>query len=116
MARVRTAAELGALARATRTARGWSQQQAAAAAGLSRRFVNVFEGGEHANAELWRVLALLDAVGVELHGNTPAPSPEPAAAETAAAVDAEPALAAPAPGGFDLDAHLATFRDQGDQP
>jgi HTH-type transcriptional regulator/antitoxin HipB len=69
---VRTPTDIGALARAGRIARGWNQQQAANAAGVSRRFVNMVEGGQHRGAELWRVLALLDALGVELKASLPA--------------------------------------------
>jgi transcriptional regulator with XRE-family HTH domain len=118
VALVRTAAEVGALARAARAARGWNQQQAADAAGLSRRFVNMLEGGEHTNAELWRVLALLDAVGVELHGTAPAPTPAPPPQpDDSATVTASPHREqTEAPGGFDLDAHLDAFRDPAKQP
>ena len=116
MALVRTAAEVGALARAARTARGWNQQQAADAAGLSRRFVNMLEGGEHTNAELWRVLALLDAVGVELHGTAPTPTSAPPAEAAGTATAAAPPDPVTPPGGFDLDAHLDAFRDHEDQP
>lgn len=116
MVLVRTAAEVGALARAARTARGWNQQQAADAAGLSRKFVNLLEGGEHTNAELWRVLALLDAVGVELNGTAPTRVPAPPAEAAGTAPAAAPPAPATPPGGFDLDAHLDAFRDRGDQP
>jgi HTH-type transcriptional regulator/antitoxin HipB len=70
MASVRTAAEFGAVARAGRLAQGWTQQQAANQAGVSRQFVIQVESGEHARAELWRVLALLASVGVELTATT----------------------------------------------
>lgn len=99
---VRTPADVGAAVHAARTTAGRSQQQIADEAGVSRRFVSLLEGGSHANAELWRVLAVLTAVGIELttgagaepNGAPPPPAPEP-----------------PAPDGFDLGAHLATFRD-----
>jgi transcriptional regulator with XRE-family HTH domain len=106
---VRTLVELGALARAARAARGWNQQQAADAAGVSRRFVNMLEGGGHVNAEVWRVLALLEAVGVVLTATLPSESstvPEDSLGT--------PAAATVAPDGFDLDSHLSAFRnDQG---
>jgi|GEM_PF-568293 transcriptional regulator with XRE-family HTH domain len=107
MTRVRTSAEVGALARAARTARGWSQEQAADAAGVSRRFVTRLESGGHVNAELWRVLALLDAVGAELVGTVPAGSRPPAveAAEP-------PGTGSATPDGFDLDNHLTRFRPE----
>lgn len=110
MLQVRSPAELGALARVARTARGWTQQQAADAAGVSRRFVNMLEGGGHANAELWRVLAVLDAVGVILVGEPPRDSSSVA---TVPSSDMSPASAAgrpSAPAGFDLDTHVAAFR------
>jgi transcriptional regulator with XRE-family HTH domain len=107
MTRVRTSAEVGALARAARTARGWSQQQVADAAGVSRRFVTRLEGGGHVNAELWRVLTLLDAVGAELLGTVPAGS-EPSSVEAAESAGSVP------PDGFDLDTHLTRFRPEQD--
>jgi HTH-type transcriptional regulator/antitoxin HipB len=109
VALVRTPADLGALARAARKAHSWNQQQAADAAGVSRRFVSMFESGGHANAELWRVLALLSALGVELTGFVASGTDTTAAA-------AEPAPPEPpAPDGFDLDAHLSAFRDEPDR-
>lgn len=107
MVRVTTPADFGALAHAARTARGWSQQQAADAAGVSRRFVNMLEGGGHANAEVWRVLALLDALGVQIRGTLPAGVSDAAQAAPATTRQPEPG----APDGFDLDAHLSAFRD-----
>lgn len=109
MVRVRTAAELGALAHAARTGRGWSQQQAADAAGVSRRFVSMLEGGGHTNAELWRVLALLDALEVELVATLPVGSTTDGTGTATA-----PATETAAPDGFDLDAHLSTFRNERD--
>jgi len=109
MVGVRTPVELGALAQAARAARGWSQQQAADAAGVSRRFVSLLESGTHANAEVWRVLAVLSALGVELSAalpSTAASAPEPSIPDDAGST-AEPPLL---PDGFDLDAHLSSFR------
>jgi transcriptional regulator with XRE-family HTH domain len=100
MEHVRTPADLGAMARAARTARGWSQQEAADAAGVSRRFVNMVEGGQHPNAEVWRVLALMNALGAPLH----AALPEAASATAHTRTTAD----------FDLDAHLGTFRKEGE--
>jgi HTH-type transcriptional regulator/antitoxin HipB len=77
MASVRTAAEFGAVARAGRLAQGWTQQQAANEAGVSRQFVIQVESGKHARAELWRVLALLASVGVELTATTSPTQPSP---------------------------------------
>jgi transcriptional regulator with XRE-family HTH domain len=69
-----TPVDLEAVVRATRAARGWTQQEAADAAGVSRRFVNMVEGGRHPNAENWRVLALMDALRTPLHAIGPAPA------------------------------------------
>jgi transcriptional regulator with XRE-family HTH domain len=107
MPQVRTPADLGALAAAGRAARGWSQQEAADAAGVSRRFVNLLESGRHVNAELWRVLALLDALGVQVVGAVPSGSPAEAGGDGGPPwASTEPA----APDDFDLDAHLSAFR------
>jgi len=83
----------------------------------------MLEGGGHANAELWRVLAVLDALGVELNGILPTPTRQRitrSAADSAAAADSAEAVATepeqpPKPGmdvpdGFDLNAHLSSFR------
>jgi transcriptional regulator with XRE-family HTH domain len=91
--------DLGALVRTARIARGWSQQQAADAAGVSRRFVNMLEGGRHANAEVGRVLALLDALDVHLVGALP--GQERATVEEPQADEPE---------AVDLDAYVSTFR------
>ena len=105
MARLRTVRDLGALARAARLERGWTQQEAADAAGVSRRFVNMLESGEHANAEVGRALALLQALDVDLdaatreHRSTSVP-----------AVAAEPPHRTDE---IDLDAYLSTFRREG---
>lgn len=119
MNQVRTPTDIGALARAARIARGWNQQQAANAAGVSRRFVNMVEGGQHRSAELWRVLALLDALGVELKASLHAITSVTARITTTASGAAEhhepvPPEVAPAVDNFDLDAHLDAFRRDGD--
>lgn len=122
MARVRTPAEIGALAHAARTAKGWNQQRTAAAAGVSRRFISSLESGSHANAELWRVLAVLDALGIELHGAVP-PVTAPVVrnlSDTEHVPDtvevvvtgAEPPATPTAADDFDLDQHLAQFRSR----
>jgi len=67
----------------------------------------MLEGGGHANAELWRVLAVLDALEVELSGTLPAGSTTDGAGTAAA----PPTETAP-PGGFDLDTHLSAFRNE----
>ena len=98
MEQVRTPADLGAIVRAARTARGWTQQEAADAAGVSRRFVNMLEGGQHQNSEVWRVMALMNALGATLHAAI-ALKPVDLATERSAT-----------PAEFDLDAHLENFR------
>ena len=106
MTSIATTATLGALARAARLARNWTQQQAADAAGVSRRFVSMFESGDHRNAELWRVLALLAALDVEVtavHGR----------AGTSINRDAsrDQSMSRPAPA-FDLNRYLASLRSE----
>ena len=98
MERIRTLAELAAAVRAARLQRGWSQQDAAVAAGVSRRFVNMFEGGLHRNAEIWRVLALLDALNVDLHTSV---EQSPTTAEQSGVLH---------PDDFDLDSHVDSFQ------
>jgi y4mF family transcriptional regulator len=108
VALVRTPTEVGALVRTGRKARGWSQQQAADAAGVSRRFVNMVEDG-HRNAEMWRVLALLDAVGVTLDATTQEPAAGPLG-DGGTAVAPAPIADAPDPDALSLDEHLRRFR------
>lgn len=100
MQRVRTVSDVADLVRSARVARGWSQQQAANAAAVSRRFVNMVEGG-HATAQVGRVLALLASLEVRLIGALPA-----AEAATPEANVGEAAV----PGEINLDAFLSTFR------
>jgi transcriptional regulator with XRE-family HTH domain len=102
--RIASTADLGALIRRARLARGWSQQQAGDAAGVSRRLVNLIEGGNHPNAETWRVLALLTAVGVRLDGVIDPQTPEPTAVDPRIAREADD---------LDLDEYLARFRLDG---
>lgn len=113
MALVRTPTELGALVRTGRKDRNWSQQQAADAAGVSRRFVNMVEDG-HPNAEMWRVLALLDAVGVTLDASTQKPDSD-VAGKGRAEVTPATIASLPDPDSLSLDEHLRAFRG-GTQP
>lgn len=116
--------EIGALARAARRARGWTQETAALEAGVSRQFVIALESGRHPNAELWRVLSVLSAVGATLSASfsdevqEPAGSlPDPATRERRSAQGPAPSAVdatgtAPDAGSeteFDLDRHLAAF-------
>lgn len=99
MQRVKTVSDVADLVRAARIARGWSQQQAANAAGVSRRFVNMVEGG-HATAEVGRVLALLASLGIRLTGTLPVAD---------LAVAESDATDAALPGEINLNAFLSTF-------
>ena len=75
------------------------EQETADAAGVSRRLVNLLEGGRHPNAEVWRVLALLNALDVPLR------------ADLVDDVSSVPPLGPIAnQDDIDLDAYLATFR------
>lgn len=113
---LRTVGELGALARAARRALGWTQEQAAREAGVSRQFIIALESGRHPNAELWRVLAVLSAVGVTLSGSVgdervsrsgrPSIEPRTSSADSPRATPGDASEAE-----FDLDRHLATFAD-----
>lgn len=47
----------------------WTQAELATRAGVSRRWVSLFESG-HEKAEVGRVLAVLDALGVRLEADT----------------------------------------------
>ena len=102
MGRLRTVSDLGDVIRAARVARGWTQQEAADAAGISRRLVNMLEGGEHANAEVRRLLALLDALDIHL---VVAPS-----TTDFAFTPAVPATKARGSDELDLDAYSLTSR------
>jgi transcriptional regulator with XRE-family HTH domain len=89
--------DVGRILRTARARNGWSQQEAADAAGVSRRLVNLLEGGRHPNAEVWR--ALLNALDVRLH------------ADLLDEVSSDPPLGPIAnQDDIDLDAYLATFR------
>lgn len=102
--RIASVVDLGVLIRHARLARGWSQQQAGDAAGVSRRLVNLIEGGQHPNAETWRVLALATAVGVRLEGVIDPEVPE--------STSARPTTPGPADE-LDLDEYLSRFRLDG---
>jgi y4mF family transcriptional regulator len=57
---------LGAAVRRARAVRGWTQQDLAGHAGVSRAFVIDLERGARPRAELMRVLAVLRALGKAL--------------------------------------------------
>jgi y4mF family transcriptional regulator len=58
--------ELGAVIRAQRRGRGWTQADLADRAQVSRRFVGELEAGQRTGAELGRVLAVLRALDVAI--------------------------------------------------
>jgi HTH-type transcriptional regulator/antitoxin HipB len=63
--KIRTLQDLMSLVAARRRELAWSQAELASHAGVSRRWVSMFESG-HEKAEVGRVLAVLDALGVSL--------------------------------------------------
>ncbi|MDR1998601.1 MAG: helix-turn-helix transcriptional regulator [Frankiaceae bacterium] len=65
---------VGQAVREGRKEAGWSQAELAVRAGVGRRFVVDVEAG-HPRAELAKVLALLDAVGVHATALPAAPAP-----------------------------------------
>lgn len=62
---VRTVAQLGAVVRRLRHDRGWTQQQLADAARVSRVFISQLENGK-SRAEIRLVLAVLQTLGTTL--------------------------------------------------
>lgn len=95
---MRTARQVGALIRARRKELDLTQGDVAAAAGVSRQWVSEVEGGK-ATAELGRVLAVLDALDLDLR----------AVPRGAAATTGVPAGTA---GAIDLDELLARYRQR----
>ncbi|WP_426519209.1 helix-turn-helix domain-containing protein [Diaminobutyricibacter sp. McL0618] len=65
---MRRPTELGALIRDRREARGWTQEELAERAGVSRRWVNEFESGK-GTAQVRLVFDALNALDVELEVN-----------------------------------------------
>jgi HTH-type transcriptional regulator/antitoxin HipB len=63
--RIRNERDLGAVVRSEREDRGWSQQELADAAGVSKRWLVAVEAGK-AGAEVGLVLRTLAALGVEV--------------------------------------------------
>jgi HTH-type transcriptional regulator / antitoxin HipB len=70
--RLRTIADIGTSIRSARLARGWSQDQLAERAGVSRRWVSEIEAGK-STAQIGKILVALDALDIELHDATVAP-------------------------------------------
>jgi HTH-type transcriptional regulator/antitoxin HipB len=96
MATVRSTRDIGAAIRAAREEQRLTQANLAAVAGVSRRWLIAIEQGDHSRAELDRVLRVLDVLKLDVHigahGRT-RPAPRPATDD------------------FDLDAHVAAFRE-----
>jgi HTH-type transcriptional regulator/antitoxin HipB len=129
VAAVRSARDVGATVRAARETQGLTQANLAAMANVSRRWLIAIEQGEHHRAELDRVLRVLAAlnleVGITASGrdrSTPAPQAATGAVDRNSA-DSDPAgtdaveteVSNPdtvAGDAFDLDAHLAGFRER----
>ena len=65
-------ATVGAIIRARRTARGWSQQALADRAGVSRKFLIDLEAG-HDRAQLGKTMAVTAALGLSLAATDPIP-------------------------------------------
>lgn len=63
---VQTALALGDVVRERRESLGWTQGRLAQEAGVSRRWVNEFENGKSATAQLRLVLDTLHVLGMEL--------------------------------------------------
>jgi HTH-type transcriptional regulator/antitoxin HipB len=61
--RVRDPQSLGAAVRQARDAHGWTQEELAKAAGVSRAFIVGLERGARPRAEMFRVLAVVRALG-----------------------------------------------------
>jgi len=94
--RLASISDIAAAVRGRRADLGLSQGGLAERAGVSRRWVNQFENGGRATAEVGAVLRVLDALGLDVH------------AEAATADHAEPR---PGPDVVDLDALLDGLRD-----
>jgi HTH-type transcriptional regulator / antitoxin HipB len=65
---LRTIADLGTAIRSARLARGWTQDQLAERAGVSRRWVSEMEGGK-STAQIGKILVALEALDIELHND-----------------------------------------------
>lgn len=126
---IRSVRDLAALVRTARLSRGWTQDELAHRAQVSRKWLSQLERGTHQRAELGHVLAVLRALDVHLTADLatdlpPAPAPpapqrppsrqRPAITSPDTAADATPAAeTGPPDDDFNLDAHIASFRDQG---
>ena len=64
--RLRTTADIGTAIRSARLARGWSQDELARRAGVSRRWISEIESGKP-NAQIGKILVALNVLDIELH-------------------------------------------------
>lgn len=64
--RVSTPVQLGAVIRRLRRERGLTQRQLAGSAGVSTRWLVMFENGRNAGAEVSRIFDVLRALGMNL--------------------------------------------------
>ena len=103
---VRTVAEFGAVVRAARQLRRWTQADLARHAGVSRRWIVALESGQAGRAELGRGLATLSALGMGLTVSLPVDAPVSRDDHPGESPRGEPFPQEPS---MDLDDHLATF-------
>ena len=91
--RLASIADVAAAVRGRRMQLGLSQGDLADRAGVSRKWINEFEAGGKASAEMGHVLRVLEAVGLALHAEPLTPGPDDE-------------------GGVDLDALLEDLRGE----
>lgn len=73
--RIASIADIAALVRGRRLDLGWSQGDLATRAKVSRKWINEFEAGGKATAELGHVLRVLEALDVHVEARTDAQPP-----------------------------------------
>ena len=76
-ARLRTPQDLGAAIRDARIARSLTQADLARDAGVSREWLIGIEQGQRPRAELAKILAVLDTLGLPLYAGVPSEPPGP---------------------------------------
>ncbi|MFT3859774.1 helix-turn-helix domain-containing protein [Micropruina sp.] len=77
---VSTPSQLGAAVRRLRRDRGLTQRQLAASAGISTRWLVMFENGQNVGAEVSKIFDVLWALGMTVEV-VPSPEPSPEEAE-----------------------------------
>lgn len=88
MQHIRSVRDVGALISDARRERGWTQQQLADAAGVSRHWLGAVERGDRSGAELTLVLHTLATLEVTLVASAPSSAP----ATTATSVTTAPVV------------------------